>query len=273
MAHIDTILQRVSTRILGREVPKADRLKFVWRLPNRQNFPSLYAPQKHDQKQQNVQRMLFALEPPSKQQDLKGKSYEAIFMHRPFDLHMRSFPDSYLLWSHDDFDNNMTVGYNPALANDLQLSKSLQEVYWTNKKGTERRIGMVGSLDHKRPFGQYRKHVEDLFEGSDASRANAVPHVTNVAVMGAFNAGLLHRMKSEHNVDLYITGQVRPGALEVAKDLNIAVIAVGHQRCEAYGLKALSASLQDNSSETIQSEQLSRLSVDVLISDKVSSVQ
>ena len=274
MVHISTILDRVSTRILGKAVPKADRVKFMWRLPLRENFPSLYAPSKEGQKHRDVKRMLFALEPPSKLKQLEKKSYEAIFMHRPFDLHLRHFPDSYILWSHDDFDNNMTVGYNPSLASDLQLKQPLQELYWTNKKGTERRIGMVGSLDRAQPYGQYRRHVEELFGGADASKANAVAHVRNVAVMGAFNANLLHRMKSEHAVDLYITGQVRPGAMEVAKELNIAVVAVGHQRCEAYGLQALAASIPGYSkSESVQSEAIKDLHIDILLSDNISSVQ
>ena len=271
MVHIETILQKVSSRILGKTVPKADRLKFVWRLPLRQNFPSLYAPESKAQKQKDVQHMLFALEPPDSALELKDKSYEAVFMHRPFDLHLRSFPNSYILWSHDDFDNNMTVGFNPALAADLQLLDPLQEVYWTNRKGTERRIGMVGSLDHTQSYGKYRRHVEQLFDGSDASKANGVPHITNVAVMGAFNPDLLQRMKSEHNIDLYITGQVRQAAMQVAKDLNIAVIAVGHQRCEAYGLRTLVTSIRQCSDESVKSEALTDLDIDILLSSKLSS--
>jgi len=273
MVHIDTVLQRVSLRILGRAVPKTDRLKFVWRLPLRENFPSLYSPESNTQKQRDVQHMLFALEPPDDTPELKDRSYEAVFMHRPFDLHIRSFPNSYILWSHDDFDNNMTVGFNPALAADLQLLDPLQEVYWTNRKGTERCIGMVGSLDHRQPYGKYRHHVEHLFDGSDASKAHGVPHVRTVAVMGAFNHDLLQRMKSEHNVDLYITGQVRQAAMQVAKDLNIAVIAVGHQRCEAYGLQALVTSLSEHSDDSLDSEAMKDLDIDILLSNKLTSTK
>lgn len=265
MVHIETILQRMSSRILGRTVPKSERLKFVWRLPLRQNFPSLYAPENRQQKQKDVKRMLFALDPPDAKLDITEKSYEAVFMHRPFDLHVRSFPDSYILWSHDEFDNNMTVGYNSALAADLQLLQPLREVYWTNRKGAERRIGMVGCLDHLQSYGQYRRHVEQLFDGTEASKANGVPQVQTVAVMGAFNPDLLHRMKSEHNVDLYITGQVRKAALQVAKDLKIAVIAVGHQRCEAYGLQALVQSMKKHGNNSIQAEAKTDLDLDILL--------
>lgn len=242
MVHIDTILQRVSSRILGRTGSTADRSKLVWRLPHRINFPSLFASEKVPQNTRDVSHMLLALEPPEDDHKVWDNNYEAVFIHRPFDLHLRSFRNSYILWSHDDFDNNMTVGYNPALAADLQLLQPLHEIFWTNKRGVERRIGMVSRLDSPHPFGEYRRHVEGLFEGSDASKANSVPHIRSVAVMGAFNPTLLHRMKSEHDVDLYITGQVRPAALEVAKELNIAVIAVGHERCEAYGLRSLALS-------------------------------
>ena len=272
MVHIDTILQRVSSRVLGRSFPKTDRLKFVWRLPQRQNFPSLYASEKAPDDTRDVSRMLLALEPPEEDHEVWDRPYEAVFMHRPFDLHMKSFRNSYILWSHDDFDNNMTVGYNPALAADLQLLQPLQEVFWKNKRGVERRIGMVGKLDSPQPYGQYKRHVQDLFQGSDASKANGVPHVRNVAVMGAFNPHLLHRMKSEHDIDLYITGQVRPAALEVAKELNIAIVAVGHQRCEAYGLQSLGSSLKAQTDDSVQSDSMSDLALDILLANKVSSI-
>ena len=273
MVHIDIILHRVSSRILGRTVPKAERLKFVWRLPQRQNFPSLYASDKTQENTRDVSRMLLALEPPEEHSDVWDKPYEAVFIHRPFDLHMRSFRNSYILWSHDDFDNNMTVGYNSALAADLQLLQPLQEVFWTNKRGIERRIGMVGKLNSANAFGPYKRHVEELFGGAEASKANGVPHVRNVAVMGAFNPSLLHRMKSEYNVDMYITGQARPGALEVAKELNIAVVAVGHERCEAYGLQSLASTLRAQSDESVQSEAIAELDLDIFLSNKVLSVQ
>ena len=276
MVHIDTILQRLSSRILGRSVPKAERQQFVWRLPLRQNFPSLYSPETTAQKQRNVKRILFALEPPKKGQKFNNKSYEAVFMHRPFDLHLRSFPDSYIIWSHDAFDNNMTVGYNPALAADLQLLQPLRDVYWTNKKGAERRIGMVGSLDRALSYGQYRRQIEHIFGGSDETKAHGNPMVKTVAVMGAFNPDLLQRMKSEHNVDVYITGQVRPGAMQVAKDLKISVVAVGHKRCEAYGLRTLVSSMcveKVHANESSEFGDIADLEIDLLISDKLVSAQ
>ena len=273
MVHIDTILQRVSSRILGRTVSTADRSKFVWRLPQRVNFPSLYASEKVLEVARDVSRMLLALEPPEDNHEVWDKPYEAVFIHRPFDLHLKSFRNSYILWSHDDFDNNMTVGYNPALAAELQLLQPLQDVFWTNRRGIERRIGMVGRLDSPHPFGRYRSHVEELFGGSDASKANGVPHIRKVAVMGAFNPNLLQRMKSEHDVDLYITGQVRAASLEVAKALNIAVIAVGHERCEAYGLQSLASSLKAHLDDSVQSEAMSELEVDIFLSSKLSAVR
>lgn len=269
MVHIDTILQKVSSRILGKSVPNSERLKFVWRLPQRQNFPSLYASEKVPASTRDVGRMLLALEPPEESHDVWSKPYEAVFIHRPFDLHMRSFRNSYILWSHDDFDNNMTVGFNPALAADLHLMQPLQEVFWTNKRGVERRIGMVGKLKGQKPYGQYKRHVEELFGGADSSKANGVPHVRNIAVMGAFNPNLLHRMKNEFDVDMYITGQVRPAAQEVAKKLNIAVVAVGHHRCEAYGLQSLGSSLRTHSAE---SEAMSEFGIDILLANKVTSM-
>lgn len=89
--------------------------------------------------------------------------------------------------------------------------------------------------------------------------------------MGAFNPDLLLRMKSEYNVDLYITGQVRQAAMQVAKDLNIAVIAVGHQRCEAYGLQALVTSLRAHPDDSCNSEAMKDLDIDILLSNKLTS--
>lgn len=238
--HIDTILHKVTTRIMGRPVPRTEYSKFIWRLPLRQNFPSLYPSLEHQKRnEQSVLRMLFALEPPHAKLQLDDRSYDAVFVHRPFDLHLAAFPQSYILWSHDAFDNNMTVGYNKALALDLAMQKPLQKVHWKNKRGITRCIGMVAALESVMPFDHFRGKVLKIFDGCDASKANDSTHVAKVAVMGAFNSDLLHRMKSEHDIDLYITGQVRSAAMEVAEELGIAVIAVGHERCEAYGLKAL----------------------------------
>ena len=253
MVHIDTILHKVSTRIMGRPVSRADYPKYIWRLPLRQNFPSLY-PSQRDQarNEENVSRMLFALEPPKASLQLDDHSYGAVFMHRPFDLHVAAFPQSYILWSHDAFDNNMTVGYNKSLATDLALQKPLQKVHWKNKRGVTRCIGMVGALQSVVPFDNFNEKVVSLFDGCDASKAHDNTHVAKVAVMGAFNADLLKRMKSEHHVDVYITGQVRSAALEVAEELGIAVIAVGHERCEAYGLKALGDSTVHGSADPLK---------------------
>lgn len=244
MVHIDTVLHKMTSRIVGRHVPKANYSKFIWRVPMHQNFPSLYpAVEERKRNEQNVSRMLFALEPPKQTLQLDDRSYDAVFIHRPFDLHVAAFPQSYILWSHDAFDNNMTVGYNKVLAADLTIQKPLQKVHWENKRGVTRCIGMVGSLESVVPFETFNEKVSALFDGCEASKAHDNTHVTKVAVMGAFNADLLKRMKSEHNVDLYITGQVRAAAMEVAEELGMAVIAVGHDRCEYYGLKALANSV------------------------------
>lgn len=268
MVHIDTILHKVTARIMGRPVPKAYYSKYVWRLPLQQNFPSLY-PSLDEQKrnEHNISTMLFALEPPSPDLQLDDRSYDAVFMHRPFDLHVSAFPQSYILWSHDAFDNNMTVGYNKSLAADLDMQKPLTRVHWENKRGVTRCIGMVGNLESVVPFEQYSDKVVGLFHGCEASKAHDNTHVTNVAVMGAFNADLLKRMKSEHSVDLYITGQIRPAAMEVAEELGIAVIAVGHDRCETYGLKALAHSTSHVSADP--TKLIKNFRAQMMLSDKL----
>ena len=268
MVHIDTILHKVSTRIMGRPVSRADFPKYIWRLPLRQNFPSLYpSPQDQTRNEQSVSRMLFALEPPKQSLQLDDHLYDAVFMHRPFDLHLAAFPQSYILWSHDAFDNNMTVGYNKALAADLAIQKPLQKVHWKNKRGVTRCIGMVGALESVVPFEQFNDKVVSLFDGCDATKAHGNTHITKVAVMGAFNADLLNRMKTEHSIDIYITGQVRSAALEVAEELGIAVIAVGHERCEAYGLKALVDSTTRVSADP--SKLIRNFRVQMLLSDQL----
>lgn len=232
-----------------------------------QILPSLYPCTSPSEDKQKVAQMLFALEPPDPALHIDERTYDAVFMHRPFDLQATAFPHSYILWSHDAFDNNMTVGYNKSLAEDLKLQKPLQRVHWKNKRGVTRCIGMVGSLHSAVPFEQYSSRVVDLFKGCDECQPHGNTHVANVAVMGAFNADLLNRMKSEHGIGLYITGQVREHALHVAKELGIAVVAVGHERCEAYGLQALVASAMHVKSDP--SKLIRNLQVHTLIANKL----
>ena len=187
-----------------------------------------------------VRRLGLALEPWARLGEWAEEArLDALFLHRPWTLRAGQLPpDVGVVAYHLPFDERLTLGYNPRLADALGLYgfEVLGE-----KEG--RPLGMVGQAA-PRPFAACRRTVEEVFGGCDEARPGAAEAVTRIAVVGAMNDALV-REAHERGAGLYVTGQWRQPAARAVHETGMAVLAVGHRRSEEWGLRALAGVLRE----------------------------
>ena len=160
---------------------------------------------------------------------------DALLLHRPWKLDAGALPpDVGVLAYHLAFDERLTLGYNPWLAQTL----GLRELEVLGRKGG-RPLGMIGRVAPA-PFALWVRRLMDVFGGLDAVHAPARPAVTSVAVVGAMDGRLVEDAHGA-GAQLYLTGQYRTSAQEAVARTGIGVVAAGHGRSERWGLRALAA--------------------------------
>eukprot|EP00877_Chromochloris_zofingiensis_P009713 jgi/Chrzof1/4996/Cz15g07250.t1 len=225
---------------------------------------------------QTIRRLQLTLTPPT----TVHPDVDAMFIHRPFQLERepglreRVCTGRTVLSSHSRFDEVLTLGYNPALARELGFDMHhLQEIRLMYK-GVERVVGMIGYTYDLEASNKQTKLTQAKPEQSGAFDASITPWqhcltskaqavfggyddilsfaATNdcsneetivmqpFAVLNAMSPSILARLPSECWV---VTGQLRKPALEAAQGRAHTVIAVGHERCELWGLKTLARDL------------------------------
>lgn len=168
---------------------------------------------------------------------VQANQIDALFCHRPWKLPLDQLPDELgILAYHLSFDEALTIGYNPLLADCLEMSNLA--VLGTK---LERPIGMIGDIKTQ-DLNTYVRQVEAIFGGLEETEVNPT-QVSRVAVVGAMTAELIH-MASHQRAELYITGQRRRSAELAVQATKINIIAVGHQRSEEWGIHALAYLLQ-----------------------------
>lgn len=172
----------------------------------------------------------------------KSRQIDALFLHRPWKLEARLAPDIGVAAYHLAFDERLTLGFNNRLADVLEMS-ALEVV--GEKEG--RPIGMLGEIPTQ-SMVSYCSGLNEIFGGRDKVLAGVSGEVKRVAVVGAMTDALV-REAALRKVDLYITGQLRQPAEAAVKETGISVVAVGHRRCEEWGLRALSGVLRDRYSK------------------------
>jgi putative NIF3 family GTP cyclohydrolase 1 type 2 len=138
---------------------------------------------------------------------------------------------------HLAFDERLTLGFNPRLAEVLGLT----ELEVLGKK-EGRSIGMLGQAVTQ-SFEQYGDRLQAIFGGQDIALPQGAG-VSRVAVVGAMNDALV-REAAARGADLYITGQWRQAAQSAVDETKIGVMAIGHYRTEAWGLRALAGVLRE----------------------------
>ena len=81
------------------------------------------------------------------------------------------------------------------------------------------------------------------FGGHDAVLEPGQPEVSRLALMNAMRPDLLDAVAGQ-GAQVYVTGQIRPGALTEARRLGMGMIALGHRRSELWGLRRLAHELE-----------------------------
>ncbi|GAP98655.1 hypothetical protein YbgI [Leptolyngbya sp. NIES-2104] len=188
------------------------------------------------QSDQLIQRLGLMLEPiPNVDRWIKNHRIDSLFIHRPWQLDPEL--DIGVTYYHLAFDERLTLGFNPRLAEVLSL-RNVQP--FGEKAG--RSIGMIGEIPLQ-SFDRYSGQVRDIFGGYEPAIAHR-EKISKIAIVGAMNEELV-RSAADQGADLYITGQFRVSAKPAVLETRMNVIEVGHRRCEHWGLRALSGVLRE----------------------------
>jgi putative NIF3 family GTP cyclohydrolase 1 type 2 len=186
-----------------------------------------------------IKRLGLALEPwENLPQWVEQQNLDALFLHRPWQLRSELVPDIGVLSYHLPFDERMTLGFNPRLAEVLFLSS--MEVLG-EKQG--RAIGAIGNIPQQN-LTEYLHCLTEIFGGRDEVYLGKISEVSRIAIVGAMNDALV-REAATRGAGLYVTGQMRQPAAAALEETGMSAIAVGHRRCELWGLKTLAGLLRD----------------------------
>lgn len=185
-----------------------------------------------------IHRIGLALEPwPEINSWICDRHLDAIFLHRPWQL--QEIPaDVGVIFYHHAFDEHLTMGFNPRIAAALGM-RSLQP--FGEKAG--RSIGMISPV-RSQSVESFRDRVQGVFGRWEHFVSGRFETIDRVAVVGALTPELVEAAARE-NVQVYITGQLRTAATAAIQSTGIEVIAVGHRRCEEWGLRALAGVLRE----------------------------
>jgi len=181
--------------------------------------------------QAEVRRLALALDPADLPPRLEA---DALFLHRHFRLG-GAFPALGVLACHDGFDAALTTGENRTLADTLGW-KEVQAA------GLPWASGLIATPPHA-DWPRLLAALEAEFGGHEALLEPRDPAVSRLALMNAMRPELLSAVAAE-GVKVYVTGQMRPGATETARQLGLGVIALGHRRSEVWGLRRLAQELR-----------------------------
>lgn len=190
-----------------------------------------------------VRRLGLALEPwPTIDEWADAERLDAVFLHRPWKLAPWQLPELGVLAYHLAFDEQLTISFNPRLADGLQLTaiETLGE-----KAG--RPIGMIGAVPQQN-FADYVALLDQVFGRHDEALTPSEEQIKRVAVVGAMTEPLV-REAAERGAQLYVTGQFRQPAREAMRETGIGVIAIGHRRSEIWGLRALAGVIRERWSQ------------------------
>lgn len=191
-----------------------------------------------------IRRLGLALDPSPQLADwVRSEQLDALWLHRPWRAELDQLPaDVGILTHHLPFDEHLTMGQNPQLADLMGLINVAEFGY---KRAPDdlgnpmppRPIGMIGDA-LLRPFSDWVSFVEHAFTGFDRAEWGYDPMPTRVVVAGVMNSELI-REAYERGASLYLTGEYRTGAQAAVEETGMAVIAIGHRRTEEWGLRTL----------------------------------
>ncbi len=179
-----------------------------------------------------VNKLGLALEPwPGISEWIRTQNLDVLFLHRPWKL--GAIPEGVgVLAYHCAFDERLTTGYNPLLADALGLTG-------LNVLGTKegRPLGMIGDV-FTVSQSEFRTQVESEFGGLEGVYGAQTGEVSRVCVVGAMRPALVYEA-AERGAQVYLTGQYRKGATKAVAETGVSVFEIGHQRSEVWGLETL----------------------------------
>src|SRR4028119_2385687 len=135
----------------------------------------------------SIQRIGLALEPHAHlYQWANDRQLDALFLHRPWKLEPEQLePDVGVISYHLAFDERLTLGFNPRLAEVLGMS---QIEVLGEKQG--RVIGMLGKISPQ-SFENCFSHIDGIFGGKDKAYPGSYEQISRVAVVGAMTEALV----------------------------------------------------------------------------------
>ena len=185
-----------------------------------------------------VARLGVALEPwPGIAAWVRDEKLDALWLHRPWKLEPLPAGIGVLAY-HYAFDERLTTGYNPFLADALGLSGS--EVLG-DKEG--RPLGLIGNVAPL-AAAAFEARVETEFGGLAGRYGASAATVSRACVVGALRPELI-REAAARGAQVYITGEYRARAQEAVAATRLRVLEVGHRRSEVWGLRTLAALLSE----------------------------
>lgn len=185
----------------------------------------------------SVRRLGLALEPAPDTADwVRRERLDALFLHRPWKL--GTLPEGIgVLAYHYAFDERLTTGHNPYLAEALGMS-GLEVL--GEKEG--RPLGMIGDVAAM-PFETFRSRVEREFGELEAVHNVRAREISRVCVVGAMRPALVQEAAARGG-QVYLTGEYRKAAAQAVAETGLSVLVIGHERSERWGLGKLAALLE-----------------------------
>ncbi len=164
---------------------------------------------------------------------------DAVFLHRPWKIDDQPLPPEIgVLMSHAPFDHHLTLGVNKRLAAALGL------MAWEPLAGSMgHAVGMLGQVCPA-STDALQQLLEEVFGGLESAQRGTAGTVMTVAVVNAMTDTLV-REAAARGAQVYVTGQVRAPALPAVEETGLGLVAVGHGRCEQWGLRALAGILRE----------------------------
>lgn len=152
---------------------------------------------------------------------------DALWVHRPWTLPLERLGGIGVLAHHLAFDEHLTAGCNPRLADAL----GMMEIEPLGERDG-RPLGMLGAV-RGQDFAALARASAEVFGGHEGTIPASRVEISRVAVVGAMTDALV-REAAARGAGAYVTGQLRRPADAAVRETGTGVIAVGHRRCEEW---------------------------------------
>ncbi len=188
-----------------------------------------------------IRRIGLALDPwPTLPSWLEHEDLDAIFLHRPFNLDRDTVPQTRgVFYAHLPFDEQMTVGYVPRLAEVLGLRARSP---MGDRNG--RPLGMVGELPRPVTLPEWRRTITDIYGGIEDSWEDGPQQIRKVAIVSSMTPALVQQA-ALRGVQAFLTRELRDPARAACKGHTISAHSVGPKRAELWGLRTLAGMMRE----------------------------